>query len=221
MPQVIEIAPSILSADFARLGEEIRDLEQAEADLIHLDIMDGHFVPNITFGPPVVKALRPLTKLTFDAHLMISPADPYIEAFAKAGVDILTVHPEANQNILNTLNHIKSFGIKAGVALNPETTIDVIEGLLDQVDQILIMTVNPGFGGQGFMAEQLTKIETARKMIDQSGRNIVLEVDGGINTENAPRVIAAGATRLVAGTAIFKDGRDNYAKNIADLRRNI
>lgn len=218
MNNKIEIAPSMLSADFARLGEEIQAVEAAGADLIHLDIMDGHFVPNITFGPVVVKALRPYTKLPFDVHLMIHPVDTFIEAFCKTGADILTVHPESNVHVHRTLQLIKSFGVKAGLALNPGTPVVAVEHLLDELDQILVMTVNPGFGGQIFIDEQLHKIEQVRKLIDASGLNIVLEVDGGINPDTALKVIEAGATRLVAGTSVFSGGAEKYSKNITALK---
>jgi ribulose-phosphate 3-epimerase len=221
MSQAIEIAPSILSADFAYLGEEVMAIDQAGADLIHLDIMDGHFVPNITFGPAVVKALRPVSKLPFDAHLMISPADSFIAAFAEAGADIITVHPEAGPHIHRTLQLIRSLGKKAGIALNPGTPIDMVANLMDSIDQILVMTVNPGFGGQSFISSQLSKIKGLRAMIDSSGYPITLEVDGGINPQTAAQVIQAGATRLVAGTAVFKGGKAHYQKNIADLRVKI
>jgi len=221
MSHKIEIAPSILSADFARLGEEVKALEKAGADLIHLDIMDGHFVPNITFGPAVVKALRPFTKLPFDVHLMIAPADPYIEAFAQAGADYITVHPESGPHIHRTVHLIKSLGKKAGIALNPGTPASIVSNLLEDIDQILVMTVNPGFGGQSFIHSQLTKISEVRKMIDSCGRPIILEVDGGITPETAKWVLEAGATRLVAGTAVFKSGISAYEKNIADLRAKI
>ena len=216
MAQPIRIAPSILSADFARLGAEVEAIDKAGADFIHIDEMDGHFVPNLTIGPVVVKALRPHTKKTFDVHLMISPVDPYVEAFADAGADIITVHPEAGPHIHRTLQFIKSLGKKAGVVLNPGTPIDAVDNLMDLVDLILIMSVNPGFGGQSFIESQLKKLEAAAQKIAKSGRDILLEVDGGVTPETARRAIAAGANVLVAGTAVFKGG--NYAANIAALR---
>lgn len=211
-----KIAPSILSADFARLGEEVRVITDAGADYIHVDVMDGHFVPNLTIGPAVIKALRPHSKLPFDVHLMIEPVDPYIEAYANAGADIITVHAEATTHLHRTLQLIKSFGKKCGVSIVPTTPESALAYVMDQVDLILVMTVNPGFGGQAFIPSQLPKIRALREMINASGRTIELEVDGGINADTAKQVVAAGANVLVAGNAVFTGG--DYAGNIKKLR---
>jgi ribulose-phosphate 3-epimerase len=213
-----KIAPSILAADFARLGEEVRALDAAGADYIHIDVMDGHFVPNLTIGASVVKALRPHSRLPFDVHLMIAPVDAYVSAFAEAGADIITVHPEAGPHIHRTLQLIKSSGKKAGLALNPGTPTSALDALMADIDLVLVMTVNPGFGGQSFIESQLAKIKDVRVRIDKSGRPIELEVDGGITAETAPRALAAGADVLVAGTATFEGGPGAYAQNIARLR---
>jgi len=212
------IAPSILSADFAKLGEEVRAIDEAGADWIHVDVMDGHFVPNLTIGPGVVKALRPHTKKPFDVHLMISPVDPFLDAFAEAGADIITVHPEAGPHLDRTIQHIKSLGKKAGVSLNPATPVDALDYVLDQLDLVLVMSVNPGFGGQKFIDGQLAKIERIGETIVQRGLKVELEVDGGVDADTAGQAVGAGATALVAGTAVFRGGPSAYAGNIKALR---
>ncbi|MCW5732368.1 MAG: ribulose-phosphate 3-epimerase [Alphaproteobacteria bacterium] len=218
MQQAVRIAPSILSADFARLGEEVRAIEAAGADFVHVDVMDGHFVPNLTIGPQVVAALRPHSRLPFDVHLMISPVDPFVPDFARAGADIITVHPEAGPHLHRTLQLIRSLGKKPGVSLNPATPVEAALAVLDEVDLVLVMSVNPGFGGQKFIASQLEKIRRLRAEIDARGRPVDLEVDGGINVETARAAIAAGADVLVAGTATFSGGPAAYAANIGRLR---
>ena len=215
---MVLISPSILSADFARLGEEVRAIDEAGADWIHIDVMDGHFVPNLTIGPGVVKALRPHTAKPFDVHLMISPVDNFLDAFADAGADIITVHPEAGPHVHRTVQHIKSLGKKAGVSLNPATPAKMLDYLLEEIDLALVMSVNPGFGGQKFIASQLRKIESIANQVAKKNLVVDIEVDGGIDAATAPQAIAAGATVLVAGTAAFRGGPGQYAANIAALR---
>lgn len=215
----VKISPSILSADFAKLGAEVAAICEAGCDLVHVDVMDGHFVPNITIGPDVVKAIKPHASKPLDVHLMIAPVDAYISAFAEAGADIITFHPEAGPHPHRTAQAIRAAGCKVGVSLNPATPVSVLDHLMGDIDLILVMSVNPGFGGQSFIDSQLDKIKTLRAMIDASGRDIELEVDGGVNRDNAGAIIKAGASMLVAGTATFKGGPAAYADNIAALRQ--
>ena len=212
------IAPSILASDFAKLGEEVAAIAAAGADWVHVDVMDGHFVPNITLGPDIIKAIRPYTTIPFDVHLMISPADPYLEAFREAGADHITIHPEAGPHLHRSLKRIRELGAKAGVVFNPSTGLDHVEWILEDVDLLLVMSVNPGFGGQSFIHGQLRKVEALRSLVDKAGLDIIIEVDGGVTPVTAPQCVAAGATALVAGSAVFKGGPSAYADNIRALK---
>lgn len=212
------ICPSILASDFAKLGEEVRAITEAGADWVHIDVMDGHFVPNITIGPDVVKALRPHSNLPFDCHLMISPVDGYLEAFRHAGADYISLHPEAGPHLHRSLKYIRQLGAKAGVVLNPATPVEILDWVMDDIDLVLVMSVNPGFGGQSFIDSQLRKIEVIRKKLDAVGHPAILQVDGGVNAGNARKCVEAGATAMVAGTAVFKGGPSAYAANIKQLK---
>ncbi|MDV6331494.1 ribulose-phosphate 3-epimerase [Asticcacaulis sp. 201] len=212
------ICPSILASDFAKLGEEVRAITEAGADWVHIDVMDGHFVPNITIGPDVVKSLRPHSNLPFDCHLMISPVDAYLEAFKNAGADYISLHPEAGPHLHRSLKYIRQLGAKAGVVLNPATPVDILDWIMDDIDLVLVMSVNPGFGGQSFIDSQLRKIEVIRKKLDAVGHPAILQVDGGVNAQNAHLCVEAGATAMVAGTAVFKGGPSAYAQNIKQLK---